>query len=68
MKYPCWFYMNIYKALSISCEPLGIFYVFATRKGKSALNIVTDYNSEGFFWVPFERNVNFVASALQLVV
>ena len=43
MKYPCWFYMNIYKALSISCEPLGIFYVFATRKGKSALNIVTDY-------------------------
>lgn len=35
--------MNIYKALPSSHEPLGIFYAFATWKGKSPLNIVTDY-------------------------
>lgn len=35
--------------MPISFEPLGLFDAFATWNGKSALNIVADCNSEGFF-------------------
>lgn len=49
-KYNCWFYeYECFIRLLISLEPLGIFYALATWDGKSALSIVTDYNSEGFF-------------------
>lgn len=41
--------MSIYKTLPISLEPLGIFMHLQLGKGnKSALNIITGYNLEGF--------------------
>lgn len=46
MKYNC--FLSVYEIACLS-EPLDIFYAFATWKGKSALDIVTDWNSLGFW-------------------
>lgn len=48
--------MNIHKAFAHLFCPLGIF---ATCEGKSAFNIVTDYNSEGFFEYLWEGMLTF---------